>query len=455
MKRDAGYRCTGCDTPVATWVGRCPACQGWNTLEAVAAPGRVGGAGAAGEPVRAADAAGQGMVVSPTGLAEFDRVLSGGLGPGSVTLLGGEPGIGKSTLLLQVLANAVAGGGRALYVSAEESVSQVRSRAERLDALHDELWLLAEASVERICDQVARLRPGLVVVDSIQTVATAAGGVAGSVSGVRDAASRLAAAAREAGVATVLVGHVTKDGGLAGPRQLEHLVDTVLTFEGDRYHGLRLLRCAKHRFGPTQELGLFEMSDSGLRDLPDPSGLFLADRRPDAAGSVVFPLVEGQRPLLVEVQALVVPTPAPMPRRSAEGVSSTRLALLLAVLGRRLGLGVLSAEVYALAVGGVEVADPGADLAVALAVSSALTGRPVAADTVVCGEVGLTGEVRAVRNVERRLAEAERAGFRRAIVPASAPPGPTGLQLRRVATVAEALAVAGLDVVRPLRGRAA
>jgi DNA repair protein RadA/Sms len=453
MKRDAGYRCTGCDTPVAKWVGRCPGCQGWNTLEPVTGAG--GAAGAAGEPVRAAHAAGHGMVVTPTGLAEFDRVLSGGLGPGSVTLLGGEPGIGKSTLLLQVLANAVAAGARALYVSAEESVSQVRSRAERLDALHEELWLLAESSVERICAHAAELRPGLVVVDSIQTVATADGGAAGSVSGVRDAAHRLAVTAREAGVAMVLVGHVTKDGGLAGPRQLEHLVDTVLTFEGDRYHALRLLRCAKHRFGPTQELGLFEMSDAGLRDLPDPSGLFLADRRPDAAGSVVFPLVEGQRPLLVEVQALVVPSQSPMPRRSAEGVSSTRLALLLAVLGRRLGLGVLSAEVYALAVGGVEVADPGADLAVALAVSSALTGTPVAADTVVCGEVGLTGEVRAVRNVGRRLAEAERAGFRRAIVPASAPPGPPGLQLCRVATVAEALTVAGLDVVRPLRGRAA
>jgi DNA repair protein RadA/Sms len=454
MKRDAGYRCTDCDTPVAKWVGRCPGCQGWNTLEAVAERPEAA-EGAAADPVRASAPAAPDVGVAPTGLAEFDRVLSGGLCPGSVTLLGGEPGIGKSTLLLQVLASAVAGGARALYVSAEESVGQVRSRAERLDACADDLWLVAEPSVERICAHVADLRPSVVVVDSIQTVSTADGGVAGSVNGVRSAALRLAAAARDADVAIVLVGHVTKDGALAGPRQLEHLVDTVLTFEGDRYHALRLLRCAKHRFGPTQELGLFEMTDAGLADLADPSGLFLADRRRDAPGSVVFPLVEGQRPLLVELQALVVPTQVPMPRRSAEGVSSSRLALLLAVLGRRLGLGVLTAEVYALAVGGVDVADPGADLAMALAVSSALTGSPVAADTVVCGEVGLTGEVRAVRNLPRRLAEAERAGFRRAIVPASSPPGPVGLRLCRVASVAEALTVAGLDVVRPLRSRVA
>jgi DNA repair protein RadA/Sms len=452
MKRDAGYRCSGCDAVVAKWVGRCPGCQDWNTLTAVVQGPDVA-EGAA--PIRASAAATTDVAAAPTGLAEFDRVLSGGLVPGSVTLLGGEPGIGKSTLLLQVLANAVAGGARALYVGAEESVGQVRSRAERLDALHDELWLVAEPSVERICAHIAELRPALVVVDSIQTVCTADGGIAGSVNGVRSAAQRLAAAAREAGVAMVLVGHVTKDGALAGPRLLEHLVDTVLTFEGDRYHPLRLLRCAKHRFGPTQELGLFEMTDGGLLDLPDPSGLFLADRRRGAPGSVVFPLVEGQRPLLVEVQALVVPTQVPMPRRSAEGVSSTRLALLLAVLARRLGLPVLSAEVYVLAVGGVDVVDPGADLALALAVASALTGSAVAEDVVVCGEVGLTGEVRTVRNLDRRLHEAERAGFRRAIVPASSPTGPPGLRLHRVSSLASALTVAGLDVVRPLRERVA
>lgn len=367
---------------------------------------------------------------------------------GSVTLLAGEPGVGKSTLALQLAAQAAHHGRRALYLSAEESPTQVRQRAKRLDALCPDLWLAGAHDVGAIVAEIERLRPDLVIVDSIQTVAVGDLGAApGSVTQVRACALRLADAARTHDCAILLIGHVTKDGSLAGPRQLEHLVDTVLSFEGDRHHALRLLRAVKHRFGPTSELGLFEMVQGGLVDVADASGMLLADRRSGAVGSTVFPLVDGQRPLLVELQALVVSGPGVTARRSAEGVDGGRLALLLAVLGRVLDLPVLNAEVYCLAVGGVTVDDPGADLAVAAAVVSSLTGKPLPADVVVCGEVGLGGEVRTVRHAERRLSEAARLGFRRAVVPLNSP-DVAGLALTRVRTVGEALLAVGLGGLR-------
>ncbi len=457
-RRSAGYRCTECDAVAAKWVGRCPACGGWNTVEPEAAP--VGGGSPplrrGAPPVRSTDAAEALVVARPTGIGEFDRVLDGGLVAGSVTLVGGEPGIGKSTLLLQAAAHVARAGGTALYVSGEESVGQVRARARRLGAVDPALWLAAEHDVDAVIAEMRALGPDLVVVDSIQTM-TAAGTASapGSVGQVRECAHRLAAVAKESGVALVLVGHVTKDGSLAGPRQLEHLVDTVLSFEGDRHHALRLLRTVKHRFGPTSGLGLFEMGERGLVDLPDAARLFLADRQAGVAGSTVFPLLEGQRSLLVEVQALVVPSTAPAPRRSTEGVDASRLALLLAVLGRRLGLPVLTAEVYALAVGGVRLDDPAADLAVALAVISATTGIPVPDDVLACGEVGLVGEVRSARQLERRLVDAHRAGFRRVLVAAgrdgSVPAESHGLRLVPVATLADA--IEALELVPSRRGR--
>jgi DNA repair protein RadA/Sms len=387
-----------------------------------------------------------------TGSAELDRVTSGGLTAGSTTLLAGEPGIGKSTLALQLAAEVVRRGRRALYVCAEESPAQVKARAARLGAVLGDLWLMGHDDVGAVVAEIARLEPDVVVIDSIQTVRAAdVPAAAGSVSQVREASLRLAAAAQQHGSALLLVGHVTKDGSLAGPRQLEHLVDTVLSFEGDRHHALRLLRAVKHRFGPTSELGLFEMVEGGLVDVTDPSRLLLADRRPGACGSVVCPVLDGRRPLLVELQSLVVTSSAGgVARRSVEGVDGSRLALLLAVLGRLLDLPVLGAEVYCLAVGGVHVADPGADLALAGAVVSSLAGRPLPTDLVICGEVGLNGEIRTVRHLDRRLAEVSRAGFRRAVVPLSSPDVP-GVELRRVRTVREALLAAGLADQRPRR----
>jgi DNA repair protein RadA/Sms len=383
----------------------------------------------------------------PTGIGELDRVLGGGLVPGSVTLLGGEPGIGKSTLLLQLLAWWP---GPTLYISAEESPQQVRLRAERLGAVRPELWLAAETSLAGVIDAIDRTSPGLVIVDSIQTIADRRlTSSPGSVAQVRECAQQLVVEAKRRGVAVVLVGHVTKDGSLAGPRVLEHVVDTVLSFEGERHHALRLLRAVKHRFGSTDELGLFEMTGQGLTGVPDPSKLFLADRRTGVPGSVVVPAMEGQRPLLIEVQALTVPIPPGTPaRRNAQGLDGGRLALLLAVLERRAGIRVADQDVYASAVGGVRLVEPGVDLAVALAVASAVIDHPISGEVVI-GEIGLGGEVRQVSHAKRRLSEAVRMGFRRAVVPASSP-ACDGIELVRVRTVSDALAAIGIGP--PARG---
>jgi DNA repair protein RadA/Sms len=444
------FCCTECGTASPKWVGKCPGCDAWNTLvEEDAAPISRGLelTAPAESPSPIGEIAMDEWAVQPTGIAELDRVLGGGLVPGSVTLLGGEPGIGKSTLLLQVAAESAAAGRRTLYVSAEESRQQIRLRAERLAALDPPIWLSAEGVVAHIVTNVEEIKPDLLVVDSIQAVHDPElGSGPGTVGQVRACAHRLVQVAKTRGMATVLVGHVTKDGLLAGPRVLEHVVDTVLSFEGDRHHALRLLRAVKHRFGSTQELGLFEMGDSGLAGVPDASGLFLGDRRQGVPGSVVVPTIEGHRPLLVELQALVAHSSLPAPRRSAQGVDAGRLALLLAVLERRAGLGSLAtSDVYALAVGGVKIVEPGADLGLALAVASALTERPLPADLVACGEIGLAGELRQVSQTPRRLGEAARLGFTRAVVPHSAPDPPAGVEMLRASTLAEA--IGALDLV--------
>ncbi len=381
----------------------------------------------------------------PTGLAEADRALGGGLVPGSVTLLGGEPGIGKSTLTLQLAAERVRSGGRVLLVSAEESAAQVRLRAGRLGAVHDDLWLVDGGSVDSVLDWLDDVRPDLLVVDSVQTVHVAdEGGAPGSIGQVRAAAQRLVAEAKARSLATVLVGHLTKDGSLAGPKVLEHVVDTVVELTGERHHALRVLRVAKHRFGPTDEIGLFEMAADGLRSVGDPSRLFLADRAAGVAGSVVLPTLEGHRPLLVEVQALVVKATTPHPRRSPQGLDGRRLALLLAVLDRRVGIDLGALDVYATVVGGAAATEPAADLPLALAVVSGVTGRPLDGATVALGEVGLGGEMRQVVGTERRLREAARLGFCRAVVPAGTDDLGHGIELVRVATLAEAAASLGL-----------
>ncbi|MGI9032894.1 MAG: DNA repair protein RadA [Acidimicrobiales bacterium] len=452
------HRCQECGAGSSRWVGRCPACGAWNTLvEEVEAPKRrAGGAGDWSAPVAKAvplaEVVADGWEPRPTGVGELDRVLGGGLVPGSVTLVGGEPGVGKSTLLLQALASSAAGGTRCLLVTAEESAEQVRLRAERLGGEHlgagsaGGLWLVSETELSRLIAHVEEVNPSLVVVDSIQTTFDdELDSAPGTVSQVRHCTSRLVQLAKRRAMAIVLVGHVTKDGNLAGPRVLEHSVDTVLSFEGDRHHALRVLRAVKHRFGSTGELGLFEMSETGLIGVPDVGALFLADRLAGIPGSAVVPALEGRRPLLVEVQALVADSPLAFPRRSAEGVDGGRLGLLVAVLEQRAGWKLAKSDVYALAVGGVRVNEPAADLAIALAVASARAAKPIDAHTVACGEVGLGGELRQVGQLGRRLSEAARLGFNRAVVPASVPEPPPGMSLVRAATLAQAFAALGLQ----------
>lgn len=443
------YRCVECGAEAPKWTGWCAACDASGTLEAeeVAAIRSVAdNVPPAAPAVPIAEAVASGAEPIPTQLDEVDRVLGGGLVPGAVTLLGGEPGVGKSTLLLQLGSAVAATGHRCLYVTAEESAAQVAARAERLRALDPGLWLAAETVLSNVVRLLDEVRPGLLVVDSIQAlVDPTLSSTAGSLAQVRGCAHALVAEAKRRGLTIVVVGHVTKEGGLAGPKVLEHLVDTVLSFEGERHHALRLLRATKHRFGGTHELGLFEMTDAGLAGVPDPSALFLADRQPGIPGTVVAPVLDGHRPLLVEVQALVVPTQAPFPRRTAQGVDSGRLSQVLAVLERRAGLPLSRAEVHVAVAGGVRVREPGVDLAVALAVASSLTERPVAGGRVACGEVGLGGELRQVHRTDRRLGEAARLGFEAAVVPRSAPDPPDGLRVMRVASLRRALDAA-LDV---------
>jgi len=448
MKTRSAHRCGECGAESPRWLGRCPECGVWGSLAEVSVSRARGAASLAAPgagtitPVPITEVARNAAERLATGVGELDRVLGGGLVPGSVTLLVGEPGMGKSTLLLQALGRLAASGARCLLIGAEESSEQVRMRAERVGSLHPGLLLADTTSLDRVRAHIDDVGPAVLAIDSIQAISDPElPGAPGSITQVRECAHALTRLAKERGIPTILVGHVTKEGTLAGPRALEHVVDTVLSFDGDRHHTLRFLHALKHRFGATTELGLLEMQSDGLADVPDASALFLSDRRPDAPGSVVAPVVEGSRPLLVEVQALVAPSAAPMPRRSATGLDSARLALLLAVLQQRAGVKVAEAEVYASVAGGVRVSEPGVDLAVALAVASAHDGFVVASDTVVLGEIGLGGELRQVPQASRRLAEAARLGFRCAIGPLSLPTV-SGIRVTPVATLADALEVA-------------
>ncbi len=456
-ERSAGYLCSACGTTSLRWVGRCPSCGEWNTLATALARTRRPAATGATAPARAlCDVSTDAARPLPTGVSELDRVMGGGVVKGSVTLLFGPPGIGKSTLLFQVLLSVAATGVEVLLASAEESLTQVGGRAARIGPVPRHLLALEGPDIGAIEEAIEHHDPAIVVVDSLQSVSDPElPQPAGSLAQVRACVERLTRLAKSSGVPILLVGHVTKDGDLAGPRAVEHLVDTVLSFDGDRHHALRVLTSVKHRFGPTGEVGIFEMRDDGLRAVPDPGPLMLGDRMAGVPGSVVVPVLQGRRPLLVEVQALLGPGTGAAGAGSAVasrphtlGIDAARANLLKAVLACRTAVEVpVPAEFFVAAVGGISVTEPAADLAVALAMASVVRRRPVPADLVVFGELGLAGEVRTVPGVDRRLAEAHRAGFTRALVPASAVEGiaaaaaaaASGMVVHGVRTLAEAL----------------
>jgi DNA repair protein RadA/Sms len=414
------YVCQNCGASASKWAGQCGDCGEWNTLIESAAPSpRAGPAARRGDSqvlrlneVQAEDA----RRVS-TGMAEMDRVLGGGIVPGAVILIGGDPGIGKSTLLLQVLA-AVEGRLSTLYVTGEESLTQVRLRAERLDLPNLDLPVLAETSLEQVLDTLRRTRPGLVVLDSVQTLYTEAlDSAPGSVSQLRECAAQVVRHAKASGTAVILVGHVTKEGAIAGPRVLEHMVDTVLYFEHDVGSRYRIVRAVKNRFGAVNELGVFAMTDGGLREVTNPSAIFLSRHEQPVAGSVITVTRQGSRPLLVEVQALVDASQAGNPRRVTLGLESNRLAMLLAVLHRHAGIALGDQDVFVNVVGGMRIQETAADLPLLIAALSSYKGRPVPGDLVIIGEVGLAGEIRPVQGGEERLIEAAKHGFKRALVP--------------------------------------
>ncbi|MFR9806566.1 DNA repair protein RadA [Pseudonocardia sp. RS010] len=453
----SAYVCGECGHRAAQWVGRCPGCQAWGTLTEQAEPARpaVGGgglrrvaAGAPSTPARPiAEVALDSARARPSGVDELDRVLGGGLVPGAVVLLAGEPGVGKSTLLLEVAAKAAGAlrGGSVLYVTGEESAGQVRLRAERTGALHDRLFLAAESDLSSILGHVDALHPDLLIVDSVQTMTSPeVDGSPGGVTQTRAVTVALTALAKERGLPVLLVGHVTKDGNIAGPRVLEHLVDVVLAFEGDKHSTLRMVRGVKNRFGPADEVGCFELRDEGIVGLPDPSGLFLArfgaTRASVVPGTAVTVVMDGRRPLLAEVQALVASSSMPTPRRAVSGLDSSRVAMLLAILERRGRVRLQDSEVYTATVGGMKVTEPAADLALAMAVASAKNDVALPPDLVVLGELGLAGEVRRVSGVRRRLAEAARLGFTHALVPPDSDAGTgTGMKVTEVSDVSQVL----------------
>jgi DNA repair protein RadA/Sms len=445
--RSAGYRCSECGWTAVKWVGRCGECQAWGTVGEVGAV-RLHTTAAVGVerpalPIGEVDA--RRSEARSTGVGELDRVLGGGLVPGAVVLVAGEPGIGKSTLLLDVAARAGRAGQTVLYVSGEESAAQVRVRAERIEAMARTLYLASETDLATVLGQIDAVKPDLVVVDSVQTIASSeVEGAAGNVSQVREVAASIIQVAKSRGIAALLVGHVTKDGSIAGPRVLEHLVDVVVQFEGDRHSRLRLVRAVKNRYGPTDEVGCFDLSDVGIVGLPDPSGLFLNSRDLVVPGTCVTVTLEGRRPLVSEVQALLAPTSAPSPRRTTSGLDGSRIAMVLAVLDRRAGVPVRQADCYVSTVGGARLTEPAADLAVALAMAGSVQDRALPGGTIAVGEVGLAGEIRAVTGIPRRLSEAARIGFRRAIVPQGSlgsGPVPDGMRVIEVADLARAVAL--------------
>jgi DNA repair protein RadA/Sms len=441
--------CQNCGRTMLREMGRCPGCGEWNTMvevvespaaQAIATPGVLRS-----EPRRLAEIDTEGLERLPLPLEEFTRVLGGGVVPGSLILVGGDPGIGKSTLLLQTAGMMAESTDRpVLYVSGEESARQIKMRADRLSIRNNDLFIVTETNLDAILHHAEQVRPLAMIVDSVQTVySEELTSAAGSISQVRQAASRFQWWAKAEGVAVFLVGHVTKEGAIAGPKVLEHIVDTVLYLEGDRFHTYRLLRSVKNRFGATSEVGVFEMREQGMVEVPNPSEAFLAERLVNAPGSAIAVTMEGTRPLLVEVQALASHSSFGHPRRTANGVDFNRLLLITAVLSRRVGLRLFDQDVFANVIGGLQVGEPAADLAIAAAIASSVRNRPVAADLAVIGEVGLSGEVRAVSQTAARLKEAERLGFRRCLLPRSARQGqeplPQTIEAIPVRSVAEAV----------------
>ncbi len=421
-KPSTQYSCQACGAAFPKWVGRCTTCGAWNTLaEEIVPVKRAGAVSSSSQAERVGDIDADHAARIPTGIAELDRVLGGGAVLGAVTLVGGDPGVGKSTLLMQALAGLSQKGHRSLYVTGEESAGQTAARARRLGAVSDELLVLAENDLDAVDRVIREVRPTAVVVDSVQTMRAASlESAAGTVSQLREVASRMVERSKRDRIATFLVGHVTKDGLLAGPKVLEHLVDTVLGFEGERGQAFRALRTHKNRYGSATEVGVFEMTSDGMREVASPSALFLAERPRSAPGSVIAATGEGSRAMLVEVQALVGHAAAGSARRTSNGVDGARLAMILAVLERKVGLSLSGADIFLNLAGGVRVDEPAIDLPVALAIASSLRDRAVPEDFVAFGEIGLAGEVRSVARAAARLTEAAAMGFLRAVAPSSA-----------------------------------
>ncbi|MET0455523.1 MAG: DNA repair protein RadA [Mycobacterium sp.] len=446
-KTRSQHRCSECHHVTAKWVGRCPDCGSWGTVDEIAVLTTV--SGTARRSVAPASPAVPISSIDPgstrhfhTGVSELDRVLGGGLVPGSVTLLAGDPGVGKSTLLLEVVHRWAQAGRRALYLSGEESAGQIRLRAERTGCTHDEVFLAAESDLQTAFGHIEQVQPTLIVVDSVQTMSTTeVDGVTGGVTQVRAVTTALTMAAKTTGVAIILVGHVTKDGAIAGPRSLEHLVDVVLHFEGDRTSALRMVRGVKNRFGAADEVGCFLLHDNGIECVADPSGLFLDQRPQPVSGTSVTVTLDGKRPLIGEVQALIGSASAGSPRRAVSGIDSARAAMITAVLEKRAHLNVGQNDIYLSTVGGMRLTDPSSDLAVALAIASAYTDIPMPTTVVAIGEVGLAGDLRRVTGMDRRLAEAARLGFTTAVVPPGVKDVPPGLSVMSADNISGALRV--------------
>ena len=450
-KAKVRYVCSECGGEQMKWMGKCPDCGEWNTLEEVLLQAPALGSVNSGSLVGAPEPLSLPTIPSEPGKrlvlsnGELNRVLGGGIVPGAGILVGGDPGIGKSTLLLQMAADVAGKGGKVLYVSAEESAYQIGRRAARLGITDERLYILADTILEQILERIGQMKPALIIIDSIQAIHSGVNAsAAGTVSQVRDCTSHLLRLIKQENIPLFLVGHVTKEGTLAGPRVLEHMVDTVLQLEGERFHAYRLLRSIKNRYGSTNEVGVFEMSEEGMTEVANPSELFLAERLPNASGSAIAVPMEGSRPLLVEVQALASATAFSQPRRTGNGVDFNRLLLVTAVLSKRVGLNLSTQDLFVNVIGGMKIGEPAADMAIAAAIASSYRNVPVAADMAILGEVGLSGELRSVGHLPRRLLEAAKLGFKRAIVPRNAMRRkgdvfPEGIEVIGVRTLVEAL----------------
>jgi DNA repair protein RadA/Sms len=442
------YVCGSCGSVQVKWAGKCPDCNEWNTLQeeiveersVASSPARRAGLNT---PQRLSEIQADRAPRIPLSIGELSRVLGGGIVPGSLVLIGGDPGVGKSTMLMEAAVDVAKNNGTTLYVSGEESANQLKMRAERLGVGDSALYLLTETNVNDVVAQLENMKPKLAIIDSIQTMyVDELSSSAGTVSQVRESAQRLQAIAKQSGIAIFIVGHVTKEGTIAGPKVLEHIVDTVLQLEGDRFHIFRILRSIKNRFGATSEVGVFEMTGGGMKEVTNPSEAFLAERMMNAPGSAVAVTMEGTRPLLVEVQALTSTTQNPMPRRTANGFEHNRLFLLVAVLSKRVGIKLFDQDVFVNVVGGMTIDEPAADLAAAISIASASRGIAVPPDMAIIGEIGLSGEIRSVSQINQRLNEAAKLGFQRVIIPKTARAiehPPPGLKLIQVRSLGEAL----------------